>query len=172
MLAPLEALAGSSNFAGFDLSVADGLGLVAGLTYAGYNVSVRRAADLSLAHKTFAASFGSALVAALALPVSAGAWSSWSASSTSTSAWVWMLVCVTGGMLVLVAVLMQFALMRMQATRAIVIMVSELVFAAASAWWLAGEHPGRREWIGAALIISASLLSSRLERSAVQKITA
>ena len=59
---------------------------------------------------------------------------------------------------------MQYGLMRISATRAIVILVSELIFAAASAWWLADEVPGGREFIGSALIIAASLIASGIGR--------
>jgi len=161
MLAPVELLSGGGS-AGTALSAADVLGLLAGLTYSGYNVAVRRAAHLSLAHKTFGASLGSVAVAVLALPVAATSVSAWPATAALVSPSVWFLTSVTGGLLVLVAIFMQYGLMRLPANRAIVIMVSELVFAAASAWWLAGEHPGLREWIGGALILCASLLSSRV----------
>ena len=40
--------------------------------------------------------------------------------------------------------------------------LSELVFAAISSYLLAGEEMGVREFIGAALIISASLLSGKI----------
>ena len=74
------------------------------------------------------------------------------------------LVLATGALLVLVVSLMQFGLKRVTATRAIVILVSELFFAAASAWWLADEVPGARDFIGGALIIGASLIAASVGR--------
>lgn len=162
MLVPIEWISGDQNKNLHGFNVADALGLAAGLTYAGYNVSVRRAADASLAHKTFAASLGSGVVALLLLPFSIGVLTRWPGTATLTSTFVWLLVSATGALLLLVAMLMQYGLMRLSATRAIVILVSELVFAAASAWWLADEYPGRRELLGGALILAASLLSSKL----------
>ena len=151
MLAP-DAVNGS-------LSVGDGLGLMAGITYAAYNVSVRRSADVPQAQKTLAAALGSAATAALALPFYAT--QHWPASLTTGT---WALLLGTAILLVLVVSLMQYGLMRISATRAIVILVSELIFAAASAWWLADEVPGGREFIGSALIIAASLIASGIGR--------
>ena len=51
------------------------------------------------------------------------------------------------------------------ANRAIVIMLFELVIAALGAYFLAGEAMTTREWIGGAMIISASLFSSRMNRA-------
>ena len=50
----------------------------------------------------------------------------------------------------------------MPANRAIVLFLSELVVAAVVSYFLAGEAMQVREWIGAVLIVSASLLSGRL----------
>ncbi len=137
------------------LSAGDGLGLVAGIAYAAYNVSVRRAEHVAQAQKTLAAALGSAATAVLALPFyDTQGWPS------SLNATTWALLLGTAILLVLVVSLMQYGLMRISATRAIVILVSELIFAAASAWWLADEMPGAREFIGGALIISASLIAA------------
>lgn len=139
------------------LTLGDGLGLMAGIAYAAYNVSVRRAEHVPQAQKTLAAALGSAATAALALPFyDAQPWP----SSLALSAWAILLG--TAILLVLVVSLMQYGLMRISATRAIVILVSELIFAAASAWWLADEVPGAREFIGGALIIGASLIAAGL----------
>lgn len=141
------------------LSIGDGLGLIAGISYAAYNVSVRHAEHIPQAQKTLAAALGSAATAALALPFyGAQGWPS------SLSLATWILLLGTAILLVLVVSLMQYGLMRVSATRAIVILVSELIFAAGSAWWLAGEIPGTREFIGGALIISASLIAAGIGR--------
>ena len=42
-------------------------------------------------------------------------------------------------------------------------MLTELVFAALGAWFLAGEGLAAREWLGGALVALASLLSARAE---------
>jgi len=46
--------------------------------------------------------------------------------------------------------------------RAVVLFLFELVVAAIASYFLAGEAMEWRDWIGAALIISASLLSGKL----------
>lgn len=141
------------------LGIGDGLGLMAGLAYAGYNVSVRHAEHIPQAQKTFAATLGSAVTAAIALLFFDQP--SWPAVMSAS---VVALIVGTGALLVLVVSLMQFGLMRVSATRAIVILVSELFFAAISAWWLADEVPGVREFIGGALIIGASLIAAGVGR--------
>ncbi|WP_438362171.1 hypothetical protein [Methyloversatilis discipulorum] len=48
----------------------------------------------------------------------------------------------------------------------IALFLFELVVAAISSWWLAGEVMGLKEWIGGAMIIAASLFSGHLESPA------
>ncbi len=50
---------------------------------------------------------------------------------------------------------------RMEAGRAAILLVFELVAAVVSAMWLAGERLDGSEWIGAVLIVGASLLEAR-----------
>jgi drug/metabolite transporter (DMT)-like permease len=66
-----------------------------------------------------------------------------------------------GALLVLIVVLMQYGLERMPASRASVIMVSELLFATLGAWWLADETPGLRSLLGGTLIVAAAFLAAR-----------
>jgi drug/metabolite transporter (DMT)-like permease len=63
---------------------------------------------------------------------------------------------------------LQYGLSHIAATRAVVILLFELVVATVAAWFLAGEVAGIREWIGGALIIAASLLSGLMGRSEEQ----
>jgi drug/metabolite transporter (DMT)-like permease len=59
----------------------------------------------------------------------------------------------------------QFGLAHTSANRAIVIMLSELVFAAASSYLLAFEHISWRDLVGGAMLVAAALYSGRLESS-------
>ena len=68
---------------------------------------------------------------------------------------------MVGVVLLVINVVVQYGLMHTAANRAIVILLSELVFAAASSWWLAGESMGWREWVGGGMIVAASLLAAR-----------
>ena len=58
--------------------------------------------------------------------------------------------------------IVQYAIVRTRASQAIVVMLFELVVAAIASWLLAGETLGLREWVGGALIVGASLLSTRM----------
>ena len=55
---------------------------------------------------------------------------------------------------------LQYGLSRMPATRAIVILLSELVIAAIAAYLLAGETLRLQDWIGGALIVAATLATA------------
>ncbi len=136
-------------------SAADLWGVGAGLTYAGYNVLVRRYRTIPVAHKTLATSLGSGLTAVAAMPLLG--WPGFPVISTHGL----LLIVGVGVMLVLIAALMQYGLERLPATRSSVIMVSELIFATLTAWWLANETPDWRALAGGALIVGASLLSTR-----------
>jgi drug/metabolite transporter (DMT)-like permease len=58
-------------------------------------------------------------------------------------------------------VVVQFGLARVAANRAVVIMLTEIGFAALAAWLLADEALAPRDWLGGALIVAASLFSAR-----------
>ncbi|MBK6637803.1 MAG: DMT family transporter [Rhodocyclaceae bacterium] len=141
---------------GVAFSTGDLWGLMAGMAYAGYNVLVRRHLELSVPHKTFSATLGSAVVAVAAMPVLG-----WPALP-AVSAYSGAIMLGLGLILLWIALMMQYGLERLPATRSSVIMVSELLFAALSAWWLAQEVPGLREGVGGMLILVASLLSTRI----------
>jgi drug/metabolite transporter (DMT)-like permease len=80
-----------------------------------------------------------------------------------TDSSAWLLIAVIGCVLVIANLIVQFGLARVAANRAIVIMLSEVGFAALAAWLLAGEAPGLREWAGGAMIVAASLFSAKME---------
>jgi drug/metabolite transporter (DMT)-like permease len=76
----------------------------------------------------------------------------------------------TWGLLVGVALLIgsmtyavQYGLARVPANQAIVIFLSELVVAAIAAYFLSDERMDLQEWLGAAMIIIASLFSGHME---------
>ncbi|HEX9450294.1 MAG TPA: EamA family transporter [Burkholderiales bacterium] len=71
----------------------------------------------------------------------------------------WLLVLLIALTLFCVNLVVQFGLARTAANRAIVIMLSELVFAAASSYFLAFEHIGWRDWLGGAMLVIAALYS-------------
>ena len=78
----------------------------------------------------------------------------------------WLLVGRIAMTLFCINLVVQFGLARTTANRAIVIMLAELVFAAASSYFLAYEQIGWRDWLGGAMLVAAALCSGRLEASA------
>ncbi len=62
------------------------------------------------------------------------------------------------------SLVVQYGLTHVPANQAIVIMLFELVVAAVAAYFLTDEAMTSREWIGGAMIISASLFSARMNR--------
>jgi drug/metabolite transporter (DMT)-like permease len=136
-------------------SVADWLGLVAGVSYAAYNVLVKKATAHSVPEKSLMSLVGTLVVGALLLPAAK--------PLPDTAGFLAVGVTVFTGFLLFVMIpLVQYGLMRLPANRASVIMLSELLFAGASAWVLAGEAMGPKEWIGGAMIVAAGALSARL----------
>ncbi|MBS1219280.1 MAG: integral rane protein, partial [Proteobacteria bacterium] len=57
----------------------------------------------------------------------------------------------------------QYGLARVPANQAIVIFLFELVVASIAAYYLSAERMDLQEWIGAAMIITASLFSGHME---------
>ena len=76
----------------------------------------------------------------------------------------WLLVAGITLALMLATFTVQYGLAHVPANRAVVILLSELVVAALSSRWLAGEIMDAREWIGGAMIVAATLFSMRLGR--------
>jgi drug/metabolite transporter (DMT)-like permease len=140
--------------------------LAMGVLFAFTNVLLRKAKDYSIEHKSFYV-FAGCTLAALLVCLFQGA------PVPAMEGWNTMTV----GLMLLVGIVMwsvnyavQFGLGRVPANQAIVIYLSELVFAAAASWILAGEVLSAKEWTGGAMIIGASLLSGRLRPPAVPEV--
>ncbi len=139
---------------------ADWFGLCAGFSFALFNVLSRYAKGISIENKSIV-SFAGVLAVGAALILAGGA-----PLPLASAAPVWLLLVLIGVVLLFVNFVVQYGLARVAANRAIVIMLSEVGFAALSSWLLAGELLGLREWIGGALIVAATVLSAKLERQA------
>ena len=125
---------------------AEWLGLAAGLLFALGNVMVRKLQDMTDVAKSIVIWAGVTFAALVHLPGSkVGAERAWSLALDE-----WQLVGAIG-------------LSRLPANRAIVILLFELVVAAIAAHYLAGERLRTADWIGGALIGSATLASGWLE---------
>lgn len=139
-------------------NISEWLGLSAGMGFALSNVTSRRAAHLSVEAKSFSLWLGTV---ALTLPFLL--WQGGVIEQVSAiSAHSWMMLVVMGLVLCATSFAVQYGVTHLSANRAVVLFLFELVVAAISSYFLAGEVMDLRDWIGAPLIVSASLLSGRL----------
>ncbi|WP_459724040.1 DMT family transporter [Sideroxyarcus sp. TK5] len=141
-------------------NVSEWLGLTAGMGFALSNVVSRRSSHLSVEVKSFSLWLGTLV---LTLPF---LW--WQGGVSQQLAVVpagfWGLLLLMGLVLCATSFAVQYGVSHIPANRAVVLFLFELVVAAAAAWVLAGERMDWREWVGAALIVSATLLSGRVHR--------
>jgi drug/metabolite transporter (DMT)-like permease len=134
------------------------LGLAAGILFAVGNVLIRRLDSMTDAGKSIVIWAGVTVAALVHLPSSRlGLAAAWSAASNRAG-----IVVGIGLALVAMSLALQYGLARMAATRAIVILLSELVVAAIAAYALAGEALRAQDWIGGSLIVAASVVSGWL----------
>lgn len=132
------------------------LGLSAGAGFALSNVVSRRSAHLSVEAKSFSIWFGTAILTAPLLVLDGG----WSLQAISGENW--LILGLLGIALCSCSFAVQYGVTHMPANRAMLLFLFELVIAAIASYFLAHEAMGLREWLGALLIMSASLLSGKL----------
>ncbi|MBV2234626.1 MAG: DMT family transporter [Sterolibacterium sp.] len=156
------------------VSGAEWLGLLAGFLFALSNVLIRQAADLTVEAKSMAVFIAAVLLGILLLPVEnlllGGDGDLLAAYARpfhgQMQAWHWGMLLLVGLVLLLVHLIVQYGLTHVAANRAIVIFIFELVVAALSSWLLVDETMGLREWLGGAMIITASLFSGQMAADA------
>lgn len=139
-------------------NAAEWIGLSAGVAFALTNVLSRKAHEHDIAVKSLAVWVG---VCVLALIPATGGTQFSALASLSLS--VWGGVILVGLVLFGVTLAVQYGLTHVPANQAIVILLSELVVAALSSYFLVHEQMTAREWIGGAMIAAASFLSGKLE---------
>lgn len=137
---------------------AEWIGLAAGFMFALNNVLIRRTGELSIEVKSMVSFLGVVLCGFLVLPFMSALPSAALLESQLP------LMVVIGLVLLAVNLVVQFGLTHINANRASVILLFELVVAALASWWLAGEEMSLREWTGGVLIVVASLFSGRLNQ--------
>lgn len=136
------------------LSFADVTAFIAGIAYTAAGITNRAAREIPLASRTLMSFVGCTAVALAGLtlhvpelPVlSAGGW-----ALLCLFAFVWLL----GGTL-----LTTYGVTHVQASRAAVLQVAELLVAVVSAMWIGGESLSAGEYIGGAMILSATLIEA------------
>ena len=132
------------------------LGMAGGFMFALCNVLVRKELRATPEAKSLAGAIG---VAVVALPVAlflTQPLADWPAILAPH----WLLVAVVGVTLITSSVAMQFGLTHMTANRAAVILLFELIVAAAAAHYLAGEVSRLQDWIGGTMIVTAGLIAT------------
>src|SRR3989338_6610939 len=137
---------------------AEWIGLSAGMAFALSNVLSRRAVHLSVEVKSYSVWLGTALLTAPLLWWQGGLLD----QLLAIDAQALLILALLGIVLCAVSFAVQYALAHLPANRAIVLFLFELVVAAAASYFLAGEAMQLRDWLGALLIVSASLLSGKL----------
>ena len=139
-------------------NLAEWIGLSAGMGFALSNVVSRRAAHLSLEAKSYSVWLGTALLTAPLLWWQGGLPDQLLAIDAQT----WLILVLLGIVLCGTSYAVQYALAHLPANRAIILFLFELVVAAIASYFLADEAMQLRDWLGALLIVSASLLSGKL----------
>ena len=139
-------------------NLSEWLGLSAGMGFALSNVTSRRAAHLSVEAKSFGLWLGTV---SLTLPFVL--WQGDGAEQIlAISTQSWLVLALIGFVLCATSFAVQYGVTHLSANRAVVLFQFELVIAAISSYFLAHETMELRDWIGAALIMSASYISGKL----------
>ena len=140
-------------------SYGDWMGISAGFMFALSNVLSHKDQYHGIRLKSVAVWIGVALVAfgySLFLPDLP--------IPSDISAGTYLLLLGVGLTVFVLSLVVQYGLTHTPANQAIVIMLFELVVAGIGAYFLTNEVMTLREWIGGAMIVSASLFSARMNR--------
>jgi len=140
------------------VNLAEWISLSAGMAFALSNVVARRASHLSLELKSYSVWIGTFLMTIPLLMWQGGV----TESVRSIDTYSWMLLGLLGIVIFGVSFAVQYALEILPANRTIVLILFELVVAAIASYYLADEAMNLRDYMGALLIISATLLSGKL----------
>jgi drug/metabolite transporter (DMT)-like permease len=139
-------------------SRAEWLGLSSGVGFALSNVLTRKVRDIPIKTRSLWVFLGVAAMAAAFAAAEPSAMDSVVAVDTIG----WALIPAITLALLLATFTVQYGLAHSPANRAVVILLFELVVAALSSRYLAGEIMDMREWMGGAMIVAATLFSLRL----------
>lgn len=139
-------------------TLSEWLGMAAGICFALSNVVSRRAAHMSMEAKSYSVWVGTVVLTLPLLWFQGGNLELMS----SIAPLDWLLLVILGGVMCAVSYAVQYGVTHLPANRAMLLFLSELVVAAVTSYFLAGEEMALRDWMGAALIVSASLFSGRI----------
>jgi drug/metabolite transporter (DMT)-like permease len=153
-LAGVFVIMGGTDLLRQPFSTSDAMALAAGFCYAAAGIANRKARMIPMASRTLASFVGCTVVALAALGFSIPALPALPASTwllLGAFAFVWLL----GGTL-----LTTYGVTHVQAGRASVLQVVELLVAVLTAVWLGGEQLNARDWIGGVMIVTAALIEA------------
>ena len=138
---------------------AEWLGLSAGVMFAASNVISRHLDGVTEGAKAVSIWSGVAVLTVVGLALKPAELDFVAHAEVGT----WLLLIAVGIAIGSMTYAVQYGLARVPANQAIVIFLSELVVAAIAAYFLSDERMGVQEWLGAAMIITASLFSGHME---------
>jgi drug/metabolite transporter (DMT)-like permease len=154
LLGAFLVLGGFSAFDG-SISWSDGLALSASMTFAANNLAFRARQSAPVPIKVAAMLIGCFVIASVLVMAQIQAWP----ESASTN---WIYVALFGIGFVLVATTgTQWGVTHMEAGRASIIIILELITAIISAMLIAGETMSTMEWTGGLMILSAAIIEAR-----------
>ena len=141
---------------------AEWIALSAGMMFALSNVISRHLGGVSEGARSTAVWAGVVVLTAIGLGLTGG-----ELEFVGQADWrPWALLLAVGAAIASVTYTVQYGLARVPANQAIVIFLVELVVAAVAAYFLSHERMGLQEWLGAAMIVTASLFSGRMQDAA------
>jgi drug/metabolite transporter (DMT)-like permease len=138
---------------------AEWLGLSAGVMFAASNVVSRHLDGVSEGAKAVTVWAGATLLTLIGLVLRPSGLD----FAADAEAATWLMLLGVGLLIGSMTYAVQYGLARVPANQAIVIFLFELVVAAIAAYFLSDERMGVQEWVGAAMIITASLFSGHME---------
>jgi drug/metabolite transporter (DMT)-like permease len=147
---------------------AEWLGLSAGVMFAASNVVSRHLDGVSEGAKAVTVWAGATLLTLIGLMLQPSGLDFTVDAETTT----WLMLLGVGLLIGSMTYAVQYGLARVPANQAIVIFLFELVVAAIAAYFLSDERMGVQEWVGAAMIITASLFSGHMEDEQLKEKTA
>ena len=137
-------------------NISEWLALSAGIGFSLTNVITRKSSHLTLRAKSFAVWVGVLVVSVMFVLFTA---QTFPAPMTISGA-NWMMMLLIALLLMAATLLVQYGVTRIEATRASVLFLFELVVAAVASYYLANERMALSEWIGGSLIVIAAVFAA------------
>ncbi len=138
----------------------DWLGILGGFMFALMNVLIRKDQTHHIQLKSIAIWLGVTLVG-LGCSLAIGAPLLLSDISVNS----WLLLLIVGLMLFVMTIVLQYGLTLVPANQAVIFLLFEIFVAAIAAYLLTNESLSPNEWIGGAMIVSASLFATKMNQS-------